>query len=76
MEHEVAQSSPELEDHHQAGKVTSRISCSAVLSGVLDELQLGELERFHHQGYLIRGVPLKYQVICGVGHWEITIVIF
>ena len=48
LEHEVAQHPPELEHHHQAGEVAGGVGGGAVLRGVVDELQLGELYGLHH----------------------------
>ena len=68
VEHEVAQPPSELEDHHEAGEVPGGVGGGAVLCGVVDQLELGELEGLHHQRDTLWGIPLEYQVVSGVGH--------
>ena len=66
LEHEVAEHPPELEDHHQAGEVPRGVGGGAVLRGVVDEFQLGQLDGFHHERDVLRRIPLKYQIVRGV----------
>ena len=40
---------PKFEDHHQAGKIACGVGGGAVLRGVLDQLQLRQLDRLHDQ---------------------------
>ena len=48
--------------------LTCGVGGGAVLSRVVDQLQLGELEWLHHQRDALWGIPLEYQVVCSVGH--------
>ena len=46
----LPKSPSEFEYDHQAGEVASGVGGGAVLRGVLDQLQLRQLYRLHHQG--------------------------
>ena len=52
---------------HAAG-LTRAVGGGAVLGGVVDELELRQLDGLHHERRVLLGVPLEYQVIRGVGH--------
>ena len=52
---------------HAAG-LTRAVGGGAVLGGVVDELELGQLDGLHHERRVLLRVPLEYQVIRGVGH--------
>ena len=52
---------------HAAG-LTRAVGGGAVLGGVVDELELGQLDGLHHERRVLLGVPLEYQVIRRVGH--------
>ena len=47
---------------------TCGVGGGAVLGGVVDQLQLRQLDGLHHQGNALGRIPLEYQVISRVGH--------
>ena len=48
--------------------LTCGVGGGAVLGGVVDQLQLRQLDGLHHQGNALGRIPLEYQVISRVGH--------
>ena len=71
----LPETSFELEHDFEAGKGASGIVWSAVVSEVLDELELRQLNPIiHNQWHVDLWQPLEHQVLCRVGHWTVRTV--